>query len=137
MTEEVKELTAEDLIGQKKVNNLTTIMFAQLEDDLVDSENERMVSDVQDLTSQNMAKGGSEHGFYFCTELFAVGSSYSLGEISPIHEDLHDLAFNLKENRRELRQDITYIGNFLSVIDSMTDNCTCRCPRTRWLERDL
>lgn len=117
-----KELKLPELIEHFGHGNLGTIVWEQMKEDLKTGEEAVYEEDVKKLTMENMAFGGSEHGYFCDSQLFAVGSSFNTGDISPIHESLFMRADAIKQNSEELAQDSTYIGNFLSVAQGMTDN---------------
>lgn len=118
--EQEEDYTPEELIKHLENGNLTIIAYNETQAHIMTNENNTLVSDIENLVSQNNKLGGSDLGFYFGNELFAVGPTAGVGGIGPIHEDLLEEASYVFDNRTKMQQDMTYMANMLSVLGPMT-----------------
>lgn len=98
------------------------LIMAQLEDDLIKGEQTVINSEIDEIVAANVQFGGSVHGYYLDTQLFTTSPTYNLPDIRQVDESLRDNAEAVKSNTEELRQDVNYISNFLSVLTVDADN---------------
>jgi hypothetical protein len=109
----------------------TNIAFKELQLTLQQKEQELIQTETVRLVEKNQAFGGSEHGFYYQSELFVVAGGFGKPGIEMIHPSLEEEAEYLKLNRIEVQQHMTYIAQLLAVTERLAEgNPSVFCANT-------
>lgn len=112
----------EELLDYWKTNRFSNLAFSEIKDSLYVKEMELIRKETKNIVDKNKALGGSEHGFYYKSELFIVAGAYGKEGIEVVHPSLEEEAEHLKLNRTEIQQYTTYIAHMLSALDMVSMN---------------
>ena len=96
--------------------SLVEDVFNEIEVKLREREFELIKVETNKLVAKNQALGGSEHGYYYRTELFVVAGAYGKDGIEEIDPSLHEEAEMLRLNRSDVRQYLTYTAHLLGAL---------------------
>lgn len=116
-----------------KQDSFAQAVFQEVKDSLHKEEMQLVSKETKILVEKNKALGGSEHGFYYKSELFVVAGAYGKSGIEMLHQSLEEEAEYLRLNRKEVQQYTTYIAHLLAaLLTSCKSNPSvfcANCPR--------
>lgn len=115
-------LSDEALVDLWKQNLFGPHIFSQIQEGLHTKEMELIGKETKHLVNKNRELGGSEHGFYFKSELFVVAGAFGKEGIEILHPSLEKEAEYLRLNRMEVQQYTTYIAHLLGALDRFSEN---------------
>lgn len=105
--------------------------FSEIQQNLHVKEMEFIAKETQSLVSKNMTFGGSEHGFYYKSELFIIKGAFGKTGINLLDPSLEEDAEYLRLNRMEIQQHLTYIAHFLGALERFCEgNPSTYCANT-------
>lgn len=113
--------TDDELLQAWKNDLFSKLVFGEIQSSLEEKEKELIGEETKRLVAKNHALGGSEHGFYYRSELFVVAGGFGKDGIEVIDSSLDQEAEYLKLNRIEVQQHTTYIAHFLGVLDRFAE----------------
>lgn len=114
-------MSDEDLLGLWKTNAFGACVFKEIQESLHVKEMELIGKETRVLVEKNQKLGGSEHGFYFKSELFVVAGAFGKEGINVLHPSLVEEAEYLRLNRTEVQQYTTYIAHLLGALDRFSE----------------
>lgn len=111
----------EELLELWKTKEFTVAIFDEIKQNLHEKEMEMIARETKQLVAKNRALGGSEHGFYYKSELFVVAGAFGKEGIDILHPSLEEEAEYLRLNRIEVQQYTTYIAHFLGALERFAE----------------
>ncbi|WP_299198249.1 MULTISPECIES: hypothetical protein [Pseudomonadota] len=113
--------TDDELIQAWKDDLISKLVFTEIQASLEAREQELIGQETKRLVEKNQILGGSEHGFYYKSELFVVAGAYGKEGIEIIDPSLEEEAEFLRLNRVEVQQHTTYIAHFLGALERFAE----------------
>lgn len=107
----------EELLDLWKSNTFTVTIFDEIKQNLHEKEMEMIGKETKLLVDKNKNMGGSEHGFYYKSELFIVAGAFGKEGIDMLNPALEEEAEYLRLNRKDVQQYTTYIAHLLGALD--------------------
>ena len=106
-----------DLLAIWKTGTFSQVIFQEIQENLRAKEMELIAAETKQLVEKNHQLGGSEHGFYYKSELFVVAGAFGKEGIKLLDPSLEGEAEYLRLNRIEVQQYVTYIAHLLGALD--------------------
>jgi len=111
-----QEYTIEELRYIFLAGNFSKLVHKELNINLAAKEKELVLEETKELVTLNMQFGGSELGYLYNGELFAVAPTFKKSGVQPIHSEFEQQALMLKENRMDIPQYMIFFAHFLAVL---------------------